>query len=246
MARPPQPPIAHGVTPEELLLIRRFEATYNALNKYIVKISRSNVTDGFASVVRLCRDRRLLRWDDAAYLERMGYLRNGLAHDFTDAVEYVAVPTPLTVEQFEQFHRRLTQPPRAIPTFQRTVEKVRPEDSLKQVLKLVKKFDYSQFPVYGENGFHGLLTENGITRWLARHVTEQFELVDFNEVTVSEVLGEEENREDVMFVGRNTPVPEIKELFAERRLLEAVLITTRGDRNQALLGIATRWNMLEV
>jgi len=197
-------------------------------------------------VVRLCRDRRLLRWNDAAYLERMGYLRNGLAHDFTDAVEYVAVPTPLTVEQFEQFHRRLTQPPLAIPTFQRPVEKVRPEDSLKQVLKLVKKFDYSQFPVYGENGFHGLLTENGITRWLARHVTEQFELVDFNEATVAEVLGEEENREDVLFVGRNTPVPEIKELFAERRLLEAVLITTRGDRNQALLGIATRWNMLEV
>ena len=246
MAIPPQPPIAHGVTPEELLLIRRFEATYNALTEYIIEISRSNVTDSFAYVVRRCRDRRLLRRDDAAYLERMGYLRNGLAHDFTEAVEYVAVPTPLTVEQFEQFHIRLTQPPRAIPTFQRAVAMVRPEHSLQHVLSLVNEHDYSQFPVYGDDGFHGLLTENGITRWLARHVTEQLELVDFNEVTVSEVLGTEENREDVMFVGRNTPVPEIKEFFAERRLLEAVLITTRGDRNQALLGIATRWNMLEV
>jgi predicted transcriptional regulator len=62
---------------------------------------------------------------------------------------------------------------------------------------LIKKHDYSQFPIYDEDEFVGLLTENGITRWLAKHVTQVLSLVDFEEIPVSALLQEEEMRENV-------------------------------------------------
>jgi len=91
-----------------------------------------------------------------------------------------------------------------------------------------------------------LLTENGITRWLAHHVSAGLSLVDLEEDFVQEVLRKEEVRENYVFVPRNETVDKIKDLFASYDLLEAVLITEKGNKIEKLMGIATRWDILKI
>jgi len=64
--------------------------------------------------------------------------------------------------------RRLSAPELVIPRFQRDVTRISHRDTLVHVLNLVRKNDFSQFPVYREGRFVGLITENGITRWMAQ------------------------------------------------------------------------------
>jgi predicted transcriptional regulator len=131
-----------------------------------------------------------------------------------------------------------------VPRFQRSGEVVTPDESLAKVLKRVSQKEYSQFPVYDGDKFRGLLTENGITRWLAHHVSKKMSLVELEEVPIKQVLPEEETRPNWLFVSRNHTVDEVKGLFAEKELLEAVLITDAGKPAEKPIGIVTRWDVL--
>jgi predicted transcriptional regulator len=111
------------------------------------------------------------------------------------------------------------------------------------VLKIIDERDYSQFPVYADKRFRGLLTENGVTRWLARHVAKTLSLVELDEIPIGHVLQNEEERKNHQFVSRNMRVDDVSALFAKQALLEAVLLTASGKESEKLLGIATRWDI---
>ena len=154
------------------------------------------------------------------------------------------MPTLPVVQRLETICQRLTNPPLVVPRFQRPVETTAPDDSLARVLRRIGEKEYSQFPVYDDEKFRGLLTENGITRWLAHHVSMEMSLVELDGVPVRQVLPEEKKRQNWLFVTRRTTVHEAKALFAEKRLLEAALITETGNRAEKLIGIVTRWDVL--
>lgn len=94
--------------------------------------------------------------------------------------------------------------------------------------------------------FRGLLTENGITRWLAHHLADGVAMFDLKRVRVLELLAEQETTHNVAFVGARTPTNDVRKLFSESDLLEAVLVTRRGSQSRELLGIATRWDIVSL
>jgi predicted transcriptional regulator len=141
---------------------------------------------------------------------------------------------------------QLINPLRAFPTFRRKVETILLHDSLSRVLKIIAQRDYSQFPVYDAERFQGLLTENGITRWLAHHVTNNLSLVELDDIPVKQVLRNEEKRKTYHFVSRDTHVDDLRGLFSSDKILEAVFVTASGKESEGLLGIATRWDMLHL
>jgi hypothetical protein len=100
--------------------------------------------------------------------------------------------------------------------------------------------------VYEGKQFRGLLTENGITRWLAGHVVRTLSLVELDDIHVGQVLRNEEKRGNYHFALRDTRVEDLSSLFAKQPLLEAVLITTNGKETEKLLGVATRWDILQL
>jgi len=100
--------------------------------------------------------------------------------------------------------------------------------------------------VYDDKQFHGLLTENGVTRWLAHHVVRTLSLVELDDIPVGKVLQNEEERKNHQFVSRDMRVDDVSALFAKQTLLEAVLITASGKQTEKLLGIATRWDILHL
>ena len=100
--------------------------------------------------------------------------------------------------------------------------------------------------MYEEKRFRGLLTENGVTRWLAHHVATALSLVELDDVPVGQVLQNEEERRNYHFVPRDMRVDDVSALFARQTLLEAALITASGKETEKLLGIATRWDILHL
>lgn len=231
------------MTAEQRDMWERFQAAYNSIDRCLRKQLGSAPAQSFFSVVKEYeRTRRF--GSDGDYLRMAADLRNVLIHQKTKPYLQLAIPTKPVVERLETIGERLTNPPKLLPRFQRRVEILDPHVSLGHVLRLIAQRDYSQFPVYEGDRFRGLLTENGITRWLARHVTRELSLVDLDEVPVKQVLPEEEKRPNCLFVARDRTVDEAKMHFREKELLEAVLITQTGNRAEQPMGIATRWDLL--
>jgi predicted transcriptional regulator len=238
--------IDHGALPKEQLdLIEQFVADFNAVEHFL---RRALATDKHSPFLNLVSEysRKHAGWRDADLLRRIAGVRNAIIHGKTEAYRYVAVPTPALAQDLRECRDRLISPPRVIPTFQRKVETVFVQDPLARVLKLIKLRDYSQFPAYEGERFEGLLTENGITRWLAHHVDTKLSLVELEDVSVREVLQNEEKRKTYHFVARVSRVDDVSGLFASLEELEAVLITAGGKESEPLLGIATRWDILHL
>jgi predicted transcriptional regulator len=158
----------------------------------------------------------------------------------------VVIPTLAVAEGLKHCKERLMNPARAVPTFQRTVEIISTHDTLSGVLKIIEERDYSQFPVYEDKRFRGLLTENGVTHWLARHVSQSDSSVRLGDIQVLQVLQNEEERTNHQFVRHDMRVDDVTALFAKQTLLEAVFVTASGDETENLLGIATRWDILQL
>jgi predicted transcriptional regulator len=223
-------------------LIERLQVAFNKLDHHLRATIGHRRRVPFASLIEqaVALDR-----EDRELLVLTSRVRNLLVHDRTQPDEYAVTPSVSLVAQLELLERRLASPKRAIPTFGKAVEQLVVSDSLAMVLKRIRDRDYSQFPVYEGPAFRGLLTENGITRWLARHVTREMSLVELEDAAVKDVLKQEEDpKTNWAFVPGRETVDRVRQLFADSEMLEAVLITERGRQNEELIGIATRWDML--
>lgn len=169
MATPEQIVDHNGLSREQLDLIQRFEADFNAIQYFLQAAVGIEEHETFTQLV-LNYAKKHTGWGDAELLRRIAKIRNVIVHDKTEPFYYPVVPTPSINEQPRKCKERLINPARALPTFQCTVEIISINDTLTRVLKTINHRDYSQFPVYEDKRFLGMLTENGVTRWLARHV----------------------------------------------------------------------------
>ena len=214
--------------------VQEFIATYNALDGELRRrcqlgreIVFSRVLNDFAVKHK--------GWVDVEYLRTANDLRNLLVHEPKRAYDYVAVPTIAMVAKLRDVCDRILNPERVLPKFGRKVETVAPTNSIAEVLRQIAQRDFSQFPIYNGDKFDGLLTENGITRWLAHHVVAKLSIIELEDVLVRDVIPEEKKRGNWQFVSREQTVEAVRELFAEKELLEAVLITQSGNPRESLL-----------
>ena len=234
------------IRPKERSQIDRFVSAFNVIEQCLREILNRDKQTSFAKLVNEFTQTGRLSNGDAAALKSVSQLRNFLVHEMVEPSRYPAVPTTVTVERIEALRDRILHPEFVIPKFKKAVETILVHDSLSAVLKQIAQRDYSQFPVYDGPTFKGLLTENGITRWLAIHVSTELSLIELEDVSVRDVLKEEAKRPDCQFVSRTTTTEQVKASFAQQELLEALLITNTGHRREELLGIVTRWDVVHL
>lgn len=243
-------------TPAELDLIERLITAYNAIDAHLQNWSRHDGPTSFRSLVDLyARKNRV--WKDAELLRTVAGLRNLLIHEKVEPYEYPCVPTLELVEDLEKARDRLLHPARA-DRFTRQVVTVQSDDSLAHVLKMIHEMKITHFPVYessreyARRGRHfvGVLTENGITRWLAEHTARNESLIEFRDEPVCEVLAREESakgtRKNYEFAPRHARVEDLVQRFHDNTYLEAVLLTQTGNAKEELMGIVTRWDVLNL
>jgi predicted transcriptional regulator len=189
------------------------------------------------------------RWrDTAVLLHRLCAVRNILVHERTARDGYPLSVPAVTVDRLHRIRHGLESPEPVSARYTRPVTKVALADTLAFVLAIAYEKEYSQFPVVDAGRFRALITENGITRYLGRHVKARGPVADFREITVARVVCEEEKEkgrkgEIYSFKPADTPVDEVMGLFANRLMLEAVLITRTGKSGtEPLIGIVTEWD----
>jgi predicted transcriptional regulator len=237
-------PVGAGITAEQRALVDRFIAAYNAIDHALRRMLDLPNEVGFSRAVRMQMEQKPT-WKDGQALLRYAELRNVLVHEPQVPNGYLSIPVASVVADIEAIRDRLLNPQRVYPAYQRDVVTVAPQDTLDTVLALIKERDYSQFPVYDADVFHGLLTENGITRWLAHHLEllGGMTMVEFDDHRVEHVLATEEARQNIDFVARTALLDEVESLFAHNPTLEAVLITHSGRSSEKPLGIITAFDV---
>ena len=131
-------------------LVDRFITTYNAIDHYLRGFVKGDKV-GFRVIVQKCVELGYVRSVDAQALVTFANLRNVLVHEPLQARCYPAIPTIFTVEEFERLRETLLRPERVVPRYVKAVEVISISDSLANVLRIISKRDYSQFPVYDDH-----------------------------------------------------------------------------------------------
>jgi len=108
---------------------------------------------------------------------------------------------------------------------------IKEDDSEKDVLNWIEEKEYSKVPVIEDGKIIGILTVNGIARWLSAEVAQK-SLIEFSDTTVSKILKHEGERPNMALVGRYALVGQVRMQFRQNAPLEAVVITQAGKADQ--------------
>jgi predicted transcriptional regulator len=231
------------LSPEDEARATRFLQAYNGIDRALKEALAATEHVPFRTLIEEYH-RRHPSWQSKEDLIEYSRLRNVVVHNRIFPYRYYSIPTTATVEAIEAIYQRLTQPERALPRWRREVQTVQASDSLASVLVRINNLQYSRFPVYDGRNFVGLLTENGITRWIARHSATRLTTIDFEEHTSREMLSHDKHRANCEFLAGIATVEEVRYRFVGGPRLEAVLLTKTGNPQEKLQGIVTRGDVL--
>lgn len=222
----------------------RFLAAFNRIDELMRKRCQMEIgKHDFAAVLAAYAQRTYFTERD--FLLLANRLRNVIVHDKKDPIEELASPVLRVVERMERIAKDLEAPEKVEKRFvNEDVATVTIDQSLKDVMKMIVDHGFSQFPVIKDGSIMGLLTENGITRWLSLEVAKE-SIIDFADVTIAMVLEHEEKRENMILIGRLRELNEVRLQFIKNAFLEAAVITQAGKPEQKPLGILTRWDLIE-
>lgn len=175
----------------------------------------------------------------ATQLRTFGDLRNVLAHnDNRD----IAIPTDETVEEMKHIYRLLTNPLTAFHIAQKEVKKFDKETPFIEVLRVIHKERHSQYPIYDQDTFEGLLTDNGITYWLSTQTSKDSILL--KDTKVEDVLVNDQKRRNYKFIPSSMDIYEVENQFNDVNR-EALFVTENGNPNQKIIGIITRTDIIQ-
>ena len=181
-------------------------------------------------------------------LKGLDKFRNSLVHE-RGSGKYLAIPKAETVKLIKEIYKEISKPQKVVPIFKAIVSKADYNSAVAAVIREMSAGGYSQVPVFRHREFVGLMTENGITRWLGARIEGNSSLL--KNTKVSEVLKHEEHPQNCVFFDKNKSVYDALQTFRENTLehggrVQAILITENGKPSKDLLGIITIWDVAEL
>ncbi|WP_096273563.1 CBS domain-containing protein [Paucisalibacillus globulus] len=222
----------------------RFITAFNRIDKAMDTELNNSRGIGFSKSVRILTKYNAVvrRYKDE--LLEFAELRNAIVHNRIDTGVVIAEPHDSIVEQIEQIEREITSPQLVIPSFEKKVQRFDLKDSLSNLLDAIHEKGYSKFPVYNGNEFAGLITESGITKWLAKHKD-----TTIRETTIEEIMPyQKDNNHQI--ISKDTSIYQAVEIFKEKigegNRIDALLITGNGEKDDQLLGIITAWDIMGI
>ncbi|MHB9032706.1 MAG: CBS domain-containing protein [Anaerolineae bacterium] len=237
----------NNLTTEEQDRIEQYITTYNAIKEELARQTGKPETVSLNELINEHgRERRRWLVKDGAELIELAQMRNLLVHERNEPYEYLFLPTSMALERIQRIYGHLIQPPRVrsyLP--KRQVSTVAPDTHLAQVLELIAQRNYSQFPIYQGEIYRGILTTNGIARWLSDNIGDESRMRCLTDCTVQDILAREEPVE-IDFTDGEQPVELVIERFATRSALVCLLITTTGDSGGRLQQIITRYDVADL
>lgn len=181
-------------------------------------------------------------------------MRNLLTHQTTTAIPEIAEPSPYLIQTLKRIITQYKSPMTIIQYLKSQQEgpliTFRVEDSLLEVLAMIKEKHYSQFPVFNKREYVGLISENGITNWLATMANdEQLIMADLSTVTVEAVLALVEKSDRVVKIYKENNLFQLIESF-EKSQSKVILVCEKQnlemDSPDDIVGILTNSDLSQI
>jgi len=224
--------------------LRAFNTLHETLGK---KMNQPNLQFGeLLKVAQKNRDKVVMNY--SSELDFYREFRNFLVHQATIDKPPVAEPNDFVIKEIQDITQRIENPKKVYELFLSDVIHFNMDDSLSKVLNVVNEKEYSQFPVFDENELIGLISENGITRFLAESVNE--DIISIVDTKIKDVINQDEAKNSISTVNSNTLIHDVEGIFS-KKLHEgnstfAILVSNRG-RNikdpEDIVGIITPWDL---
>ena len=156
-----------------------------------------------------------VHWD-LLYAARQ--LRNLLTHQTTTDIPEIAEPSTYLIETLKRIVTQYKSPVSIMEYLKaqkdETIITFKVGESLQRVFTVIKEKHYSQFPVFDDHEYIGLISENGITNWLAEKVSDESMMSeDLVAVKIDEVLKLEEKNHRVTKIYKENNLFQLIELF---------------------------------
>ncbi|WP_257391717.1 CBS domain-containing protein [Mesobacillus jeotgali] len=225
----------------------KFETAFNRIHKALKEMVKGTDSDAFVELLYSGYKNHSLIRKYKSELHQFAKLRNAIVHERVNADYYIAEPHIEVIEQIEEIAKEFEKPQTALSIATSPVFYYYEDAYLKDVLKVINKFDFTRFPVYDkEDKYVALLTSTEIIQWMAKHFSDN--VVHFEDVRVKELLTKGKNY-FVTFVDEEASLYHIEELFeryhTRGKKLQAVIITETGDRHGKPIGVITPWDLLD-
>lgn len=220
----------------------RFIAAFNDIEGHLRSVLHADIHEEFGSLVRKFAARKYLNREQEDALRAYGDLRNAISHGRYYHGRPIADPVEPVVTEIERLRALLLNPPTVLSVLgTQIIKSVKPNDDLGVALAYVKRFDFSQLPVYDDAGAClGLLTTNAIARWLADQLTINEGLAAT--ASVLEVMKFTEPHEIARFVPRTIVAFDAIRLLSEGGVsggpVSALIVTQTGKANERPMAIA--------
>lgn len=160
-------------------------------------------------------------------LQTFASLRNAIDHNSHRGAYPIAEPIPEIVEEIRLLQEMIKSPPLALSVLGNlAVRTVSSNDPISTALEHVRRFDFSQLPVYDSGQYAGILTSNTISRWLAQQIANGGEHED---APVSDVLAFREANDRALLVDHSVTAADAIDKLThggpERGPVNALIVT---------------------
>lgn len=212
-------------------------------------------SDCLQTIKERYKNTTLSKYKDQLYL--INNFRNISVHDYTNTFHDIADPSVHTMEVMQNVYNYFVRPT--------TIKKylndeknlnpiiLNPETCLSEMLKLVSNYKISQFPIFHNEELRGMITDNGVTNFIANK--NDAGGIIFEEETVADVIENENDMEEhknsfaVLYI--EDELYRVRDLFSNiESMTKYVLVSKSGNREfrtqEDLIGIFTVADIPEI
>lgn len=224
---------------------KRFIAAYNRLDQGLRDIYSIKRQLSFSDMVRKVATVNTVVARFVEDLLDYGRLRNAIVHESND--EIIAEPNIEVVEKLEKVARIINTPPRVIESLRpRKVYSVTGDETLKNVIVIMKREGYSVVPVYINDTLVGVINRKMIVEAVAKFVETGADIdksIDEPVAKVLDIFGQTSHYE---VAPSSLTIENLLYMFQQNRKLSSVILTEGGNFDEPPKAIVVSADIIDL
>lgn len=213
-----------------------FLTTFENIEVYIRRLHHYS-RDPLSMLVNTSSDVAIKR--NKKKLETLMTVRNALAHNGVD--NYVDVK-PEILNLVEEVYLDLPIHKKAQDYMTKSPVSFDMDDALSKPLQVIKESKLIRFPIYQNDILVGVLSDNGISHWLAENIDN--DVISIQETRIYDVVKHDEYFRDIHYISQYATYSDIFLMFEKTLGTRILLVTEHGRNDEPLLGVITRGDIL--
>lgn len=225
----------------------RFINAYNQIEQALKIQNNLKNSLSYTEVIRVsARNNSIVRKYEDDLID-YGRLRNSIVHSSNEN-HVIAEPHDDVVEEYEKIMRIICTPPLAMNTVcVKEVQSVDSKTTLREVLVIMHKTHFSNFPVYNEKGMLvGVANSGKLAYYIGQKLYNKEDMNDVMNTPIGNIVQISAQDSYYAIIDNKVTLDKVLNLFAENRKLLVILITPNGNLLESPEGIITVSDILDI